>query len=86
MWSSADLSALFQRSVHIACLFITQAYNVLSTQAANVVGTMEKMWTGAATEGQGSNGGAAGAAQQQARLELALNSSEFAEHEYVQVG
>jgi hypothetical protein len=50
---------------------------------------MEKMWTGANAEGgqgAGGNGGAASAAQQQARLELALNSSEYAEDDYVQVG
>jgi hypothetical protein len=47
---------------------------------------MEKMWTGGAAEGgAAANGGAASAAQQQARLELALNSNEFGEDEYVQV-
>jgi hypothetical protein len=44
------------------------------------------MWTGGAAEGgAAANGGAASAAQQQARLELALNSNEFGEDEYVQV-
>lgn len=60
---------------------------MLSTQAVNVVGSMEKMWTGAGAEGAGAagNGGAASAAQQQARLEQAIASSEFGEDEYVQV-
>jgi hypothetical protein len=58
---------------------------VLSNQAANVVGSMEKMWAGGAEGGAAGIGGAASAAQQQARLELAVNSSETGEDEYVQV-
>lgn len=52
-----------------------------------MVGTMEKMWAGGNADGQGTaaNGGAASAAQQQARLDSALNSGEFGEDEYVQV-
>ncbi|WIA30981.1 hypothetical protein OEZ86_001026 [Tetradesmus obliquus] len=92
-WAGRNFGRTFGSNMASQAMYLNlerlgaQAYNVLSTQAANVVGSMEKMWTGAGTEGAGAarNGGAASAAQQQARLEQALASSEFGEDEYVQV-
>ncbi|KAF8068242.1 Ocrl [Scenedesmus sp. PABB004] len=54
------------------------AYNMISSQAASVVGAMDKVWAG------GGAGGGEDAAQQ-ARLALALESAEDGDDVYVQV-
>lgn len=77
------------------CFHVLQAayaaYSAIATQAATVVGAMDKVWSG--TEAyNGSNHGAAdaqsgtaNAQQQQARLAVALQNSEDGEDVYVQV-
>jgi hypothetical protein len=80
----------------IVCVCTLQAayaaYNAIASQAATVVGTMDKVWSGAGGpdphNGAGQNdsqSGAASAQQQQARLALVLQSSEDGEEVYVQV-
>lgn len=64
------------------------AYSAIATQAATVVGAMDKVWSGNGHEENGSAdalSGAANAQQQQARLALALQSSEDGDEVYVQV-
>ncbi|WIA30978.1 hypothetical protein OEZ86_001026 [Tetradesmus obliquus] len=84
-WAGRNFGRTFGSNMASQAMYLN--LERLGAQAANVVGSMEKMWTGAGTEGAGAarNGGAASAAQQQARLEQALASSEFGEDEYVQV-
>lgn len=65
------------------------AYSAIATQAATVVGAMDKVWSGNGHEENGSAdtlSGAANAQQQQARLALALQCSEDGNEVYVQVG
>lgn len=63
------------------------AYSAIATQAATVVGAMDKVWAGGSgVEGEiGSQSGSADAEQQQARLAVALQSSEDGDDVYVQV-
>jgi hypothetical protein len=67
------------------------AYSAIATQAATVVGAMDKVWSGGGgPEGSGhgaadSQSGSASAQQQQARLAVALASREDGDDVYVQV-
>jgi hypothetical protein len=69
------------------------AYNMLSSQAATVVGAMDKMWSGSQMpsngdgqqQQQGLDANALCTEQQQARLELAMSNTEDGDEVYVQV-
>lgn len=63
------------------------AYSAIASQAATVVGAMDKVWAGGSgVEGEGgSQSGSADAQQQHARLAVALQSREDGDEAYVQV-
>jgi hypothetical protein len=68
------------------------AYSAIATQAATVVGAMDKVWSGgdgpetAGGQGGGSSeSGTASAQEQQARLAVALQNSQDGDDVYVQV-
>lgn len=70
------------------------AYSAIATQAATVVGAMDKVWSGGGgPEGYNGSGhgaadvqsGMANAQQQQARLAVALQSTDDSDDVYVQV-
>jgi hypothetical protein len=75
--------------VHLQAAYA--AYSAIATQAATVVGAMDKVWSGGGgPEGSGhgaadSQSGSASAQQQQARLAVALASNEEGDDVYVQV-
>lgn len=68
------------------------AYSVISNQAANVVGVMDKMWSGANGDSNGQlqqqglpSLAGASEQQQQARLAMALSDPGDSEGVYIQV-
>ena len=74
----------FSLRLHSSNCYLLQAayaYNVLSSQAAQMVTAMDKMWTGPGTDPEGQGGSAsvmtaATAQQQAARLQAALDSKD----------
>lgn len=94
-WASTNAGRTFGSSIssqaaylHLGSQAAYAAYSAIATQAATVVGAMDKVWSGNGHEENGSAdalSGAANAQQQQARLALALQSSEDGDEVYVQV-
>jgi hypothetical protein len=70
------------------CQAAAAAYSIVASQAATLVGAMDRTWAG--SNGQDGEGAAAAAgdsaAQQQQRLAYVLSCSEDGEDVYVQVG
>lgn len=93
-WASANAGRTFGSSVASQAAYLNMgsqaayaAYSAIASQAATVVGAMDKVWAGGSgleDEG-GSQSGSADAQQQQARLAVALQSSEDGDDVYVQV-